>query len=96
MTAAAKLPTCFESAAALPLAEAPEPDEAVGEDVLTEPVAVAKPVEMAAPVVAEVTTVVVQLQSELYTAVVYRNAPPVAVEEEEPVVVVNDEFELAV
>jgi len=60
MTAAAKLPTCFVSAAAFPLAEAPEPDAPVAEAV-----AEARPVETTAPVVAEVTIVVVQLQSEL-------------------------------
>jgi len=62
MTAAAKLPTCLVSAAALPDAEAPDPE-------LDAPVAEApfEPVETAAPVVAvtEVTIVEVQLQSEL-------------------------------
>lgn len=60
MTAAAKLPTCFVSAAAFPLANAPELE--LGE---AEAVFVARPVETTAPVVAEVTIVVVQLQSEL-------------------------------
>lgn len=62
ITAAAKLPTCLASAAALPVAAAPEPD--VPEAPL-EPVAVARPDVTAAPVVADVTIVVVQLQSEL-------------------------------
>jgi hypothetical protein len=68
MTAAAKLPTCFVSAAAFPLAEAPEPEEPVGEELA--PVSVARPVEMGEPLVAVATIVVVQLQSELKTAVV--------------------------
>lgn len=73
MTAAAKLPTCLASAAALPVAEAPVPaelDPLAVTETLFEPVAVATPVETTAPVVADVTIVVVQLQSELYTAVV--------------------------
>jgi hypothetical protein len=71
MTAAAKLPTCLVSAAAFPLAEAPDPEleEPVGEEP-SEPVELARPVETAAPVVAVATIVVVQLQSELNTAVV--------------------------
>jgi len=60
ITTATKLPTCLVSAAALPLAEAPEPDDPVAEAV-----GEARPVETTAPVVAEVTIVVVQLQSEL-------------------------------
>jgi len=63
MTAAAKLPTCLVSAAALPDAETPDPEE------LDAPVAEApfEPVGTATPVVAvtEVTIVEVQLQSEL-------------------------------
>jgi hypothetical protein len=63
ITAAAKLPICFASAlAALPVAEAPLA-EFVAE-------AVDRPVETAGAVVAVETIVVVQLQSELYTAVV--------------------------
>jgi len=74
ITAAAKLPTCLASAAAFPVAEAPVPDldaEAplllppVAVALAPAPVAVARPVDTTAPVVADVTMVVVQLQSEL-------------------------------
>lgn len=66
MTAAAKLPTCLVSAAALPLAEAPEPElEEPVDEAPFAPVELARPVETAAPVVAVATIVVVQLQSEL-------------------------------
>jgi len=63
MTAAAKLPTCLASAAAFPVAEAPELDFVV--EAPFAPVAPANPDETAAPVVAVATIVVVQLQSEL-------------------------------
>jgi hypothetical protein len=56
MTAAAKLPTCLVSVAALPEAEDPPVEDAV---------ALARPVEATAPEVAVATIVVVQLQSEL-------------------------------
>lgn len=62
MTAAAKLPTCFASAAALSVAAAP-PAVLVAEAPLS--VAVARPVDGAEPPVADVTIVVVQSQSEL-------------------------------
>jgi len=87
MTAAAKLPTCFASAAALPVADAP-PAVFVAEAPL--PVAVARPVDGAEPPVADVTIVVVQSQAELYTAVVYTNVP------DEPVVRLLEAVEVGV